>query len=79
MSDEAIKLYGTPEEQLNTINEALYTILKGGQSYRIGTRELVRANLNQLLKMQKQLQTTVQGGEPSNLLADTFVAVFQGR
>lgn len=79
MSDEAIKLYGTPEEQLNTINEAIYTILKGGQSYRIGTRELVRANLNQLLKMQKQLQTTVQGGEPSNLLADTFVAVFQGR
>lgn len=79
MSDEAIKLYGTPEEQLNTINEAIYTILKGGQSYKIGTRELVRANLNQLLKMQKQLQTTVQGGEPSNLLADTFVAVFQGR
>ena len=79
MSDEAIKLYGTPEEQLNTINEAIYTILKGGQSYRIGTRELVRANLNQLLKMQKQLQAAVQGGEPSNLLADTFVAVFQGR
>ena len=79
MSDEAIKLYGTPEEQLNTINEAIYTILKGGQSYKIGTRELVQANLNQLLKMQKQLQATVQGGEPSNLLADTFVAVFQGR
>lgn len=79
MSDEAIKLYGTPEKQLNTINEAIYTILKGGQSYKIGTRELVRANLNQLLKMQKQLQATVQGGEPSNLLADTFVAVFQGR
>ena len=79
MSDEAIKLYGTPEEQLNTINEAIYTILKGGQSYKIGTRELVRANLNQLLKMQKLLQAAVQGGEPSNLLADTFVAVFQGR
>lgn len=79
MSDEAIKLYGKPEEQLNTINEAIYTILKGGQSYKIGTRELVRANLNQLLKMQKQLQAAVQGGEPSNLLADTFVAVFQGR
>lgn len=79
MSDEAIKLYGTPEEQLNTINEAIYTILKGGQSYKIGTRELVRANLNQLLKMQKQLQAAVQGGEPSNLLADTFVAVFRGR
>ena len=79
MSDEAINVYGTPEEQLNTINEAIYTILKGGQSYKIGTRELVRANLNQLLKMQKQLQATVHGGEPSNLLADTFVAVFQGR
>ena len=79
MSNEEIQVYGTPEEQLNTINEAIYTILKGGQSYKIGTRELVRANLNQLLKMQKQLQAAVQGGEPSNLLADTFVAVFQGR
>ena len=79
MSDEAIKLYGTPEEQLNTINEAIYTILKAGHTYKLGPLELVRANLNQLLKMQKQLQATVQGGEPSNLLADTFVAVFQGR
>ena len=40
MSDEAIKLYGTPEEQLNTINEAIYTILKGGHSNKIGTRDL---------------------------------------
>lgn len=79
MSNEAINVYGTPEEQLNTINEAIYAVLKGGQSYKIGTRELARADLKQLLKMQKQLQAAVQGGEPSNLLADTFVAVFQGR
>ena len=55
MSDEAINVYGTPEEQLNTINEAIYAVLKGGQSYKIGTRELARADLKQLLKMQKQL------------------------
>ena len=49
------------------VNEAIYAVLKGGQSYKIGTRELARADLKQLLKMQKQLQAAVQGGEPSNL------------
>ena len=79
MSEDELKVYGTPEEQLETVNAAIYAVLQGGQRYKIGTRELERADLRQLLKMQKQLQATVQGGEPSNLLADTFVAVFQGR
>ncbi len=42
-------IFGTPEEQLNTVNEAVYAVLKGGQSYQIGTRKLTRADLSELL------------------------------
>ena len=30
--------FGTQEEQLETVNKAIYTILVGGQSYKIGSR-----------------------------------------
>lgn len=79
MSEDELKVYGTPEEQLETVNAAIYAVLQGGQRYKIGTRELERADLRQLLKMQQQLKATVQASEPTGLLPDTFVAVFQGR
>nr|DAO71142.1 MAG TPA: hypothetical protein [Caudoviricetes sp.] len=79
MSEDELKVYGTPEEQLETVNAAIYAVLQGGQRYKIGTRELERADLRQLLKMQQQLKATVQASEPTSLLPDTFVAVFQGR
>ena len=79
MSEDELKVYGTPEEQLETVNAAIYAVLQGGQRYKIGTRELERADLRQLLKMQQQVKATVQASEPTSLLPDTFVAVFQGR
>ena len=79
MSEDELKVYGTPEEQLETVNAAIYAVLQGGQRYKIGTRELERADLRQLLKMQQQLKATVQASEPTSLLPDTFVAVFHGR
>lgn len=78
MSDE-IKLFGQPEEQLTVVNEAIYAILKGGQSYKIGTRQLTRANLNLLYDMQMKLQAQVVGRQENSLFPDTVVAVFDGR
>lgn len=72
-------IFGTPEEQLNTVNEAVYAVLKGGQSYQIGTRKLTRADLSELLDMQRRLQARVADQGNSPLFADTVVAVFEGR
>lgn len=76
---DSIKLFGQPEEQLAVVNEAIYAILKGGQSYKIGTRQLTRANLDLLYDMQLKLQAQIVGKEENHLFQDTVVAVFDGR
>ena len=48
---EELELFGKPEEQLVVVNEAIYAVLRGGQSYRIGTRSLTRADLTLLWDM----------------------------
>lgn len=78
MSSE-IPLMGTTEEQLSIVNEAIYAILKGGQSYKIGTRQLQRADLSLLMDMQLKLQSKIANSGRSSLLNDTVVAVFDGR
>lgn len=74
-----LQLYGPTESQLQTVNEAIYAILKGGQSYRIGTRQLQRADLGMLEKMKRQLEAELENDSKSPLLGDTVVAVFDGR
>lgn len=76
---EGLQLYGSTENQLQTVNEAIYAILKGGQSYRIGTRQLQRADLAMLNKMKTQLEAELMNDTKSPLLGDTVVAVFDGR
>ena len=67
------------EEELAVINEAIYKIMVGGQSYRIGTKQLTRADLGMLQKMKTQLRAEIAAGEENNLFGDTVVAVFDGR
>lgn len=69
----------TAAEMLGEVNNAIYTVLVGGQSYKIGTRQLTRADLNLLYKMKNDLMAQVQAEGISNLLDDTYVAVFEGR
>lgn len=76
---EEISLFGTPVEQLQIVNEAIFAVLKGGQSYRIGTRQLDRADLKQLFDMQKRLQAAVEQNADSHLFEETVVGVFDGR
>ena len=77
--EEQLEIFGTPKEQLVVVNEAIYAVLRGGQSYRIGTRNLTRADLNLLWNMQRKLQSAVANDENEPLFRDTVVAVFDGR
>ncbi len=69
----------TPAEQLAQVNRAIQKILIGGQSYKIGSRSLTRADLSLLREMQKDLQAQVAADEDSHLMSETYVAVFDGR
>lgn len=68
----------TPSQRLTEVNAAISAILSGGQKYKIGTRELTRADLAMLYQMQKELQAQEDGG-CGDLLDNTYVAVFKGR
>lgn len=67
--------YGTPEEQLRTINEAIYKILAGGQAYKIGTRSLMRADLSTLISERDRLEAQIQGSG-TTLLSGGYAADF---
>ena len=71
--------FGTQEEQLEVVNKAIYTILVGGQSYKIGSRSLTRADLSELYAMQKALRSEIENDGDTGLLGDTSVAIFDGR
>ena len=76
---DGLDLFGKPEEQLLVVNQAIFTILKGGQSYKLGTRQLTRADLGLLCDMQAKLQAAVANNQETHLFSDTVVAVFDGR
>lgn len=69
----------TAKEMLQEVNNAIYSVLNGGQSYKIGSRSLTRADLNLLYKMKNDLTAQVSREESSPLFDDTFVAFFGGR
>ena len=65
---------GTAIEQLENINEAIYNILAGGQSYKIGSRSLTRADLATLIAERNRLESQLDGG--GSLLAGAYAADF---
>ena len=69
----------TAAEMLAQVNAAISKILISGQSYKIGSRSLTRADLGLLTKMQNQLQAQIAAEGDSCLFSDTYVAVFDGR
>jgi len=60
---------------LEEVNKAIYTVLIGGQSYKIGSRELTRADLKELQNLRQTLENEVQSSQNS----DFAVAFFEGR
>ncbi|CDE43828.1 putative uncharacterized protein [Clostridium sp. CAG:411] len=68
----------TTQELLQEVDNAINTVLVGGQSYKIGSRQLTRADLSELRTLKKELQVQVNE-EPCELFGNTFVSVFDGR
>ena len=68
-----------PGEMLEQINAAITAVLSGGQSYKIGSRSLTRADLSTLQAMRAELEAQITAGQASPLLDRTYVAFFDGR
>ncbi len=69
----------TIEQRLAEVNKAIHAVLLGGQSYKLGSRSVTRSDLALLRSMRDDLEAQLGSGEPSHLLSNTFVAVFEGR
>jgi len=68
----------TTEEMLEEVDNAINTVLVGGQSYKIGSRQLKRADLSELRSLKNELQVQASE-EPEQLFGNTVVSVFDGR
>lgn len=77
MADTNIPM--TTKEMLESVNAAIYAITVGGQSYKIGSRSLERANLKQLYAMRNDLMAQDAAESSSGLFDDCYVAVFDKR
>ena len=67
--------YETPKEQLEVLNKAIYAILAGGQSYKIGTRSLTRADLATLIEERNRIEMQIQG-KSTELLDGAYAVDF---
>lgn len=69
----------TVAQRLQEVDAAIHAILLGGQSYKLGTRSLTRADLALLRQMRDDLAAQLQAEEDGSLFGRTVVAVFDGR
>ena len=69
----------TTEMMLSEVETAITTVLIAGQSYKIGSRSLTRADLNLLIRMRNDLRTQLTQEGSNGLLDNTYLAVFEGR
>lgn len=60
------------------VNDAISKIVSGAQSYKIGSRQLTRANLQELYAIRNDLLAQANAGQ-DGLLDNTYVAVFDTR
>ena len=69
----------SPQSMLDEINKAIMAIAIGGQSYKIGSRSLTRADLKQLYAIKNDLMAQVASENSGGLFDDCYVGVFDGR
>lgn len=68
----------TAAERLDMIDLAIEAIMVGGQSYKLGSRSLTRANLSELRAMRDQLAAEV-AGDCGDGIPGCYVAEFLPR
>ncbi len=74
---EDLKSQGLDSESLLTeVNKAIQSILVGGQSYRIGNRQLNRASLGELRAFRTQLMEEIAAEANRGVIAGASVARF---
>lgn len=66
-------------ELLSHVDAAIQNILVGGQSYKLGSRSLTRANLSLLRQMRNELLAQENADADGSLLPGTVAAFFEGR
>lgn len=78
-NDTAINLETfSNSELLSHVDAAIQNILVGGQSYKLGSRSLTRADLSLLRQMRNELLAQENAGDGC-LLPGTVAAFFEGR
>lgn len=79
MADTNEQMPTTTKDMLDSVNAAIMAIAVGGQSYKIGSRQLTRADLKQLYHIKNDLTAQLAAENSTGLLDDCYVAVFSGR
>ena len=69
----------TIAQRLLEVDTAIHAVLLGGQSYKLGTRSVTRADLALFRQMRDDLAAQLQTEDNGNLLGGVVVAVFEGR
>lgn len=69
----------TKQQLYEEVDKAIYSILVGGQSYKIGSRSLTRANITELKNLRAQLISELAAEQTDTLLGGAYVAFFDGR
>ena len=69
----------TIAQRLLEVDTAIHAVLLGGQSYKLGSRSVSRADLALLRQMRDDLAAQLQTEDNGNLLGGVVVAVFEGR
>lgn len=69
------------KDMLDQVNNAIMAIAVGGQSYKIGSRQLTRADLKQLYAIKNDLtaQLSQEASGATGLFDDCYVGIFDGR
>lgn len=71
--------YMKPVERLAQVDAAIAAVLAGGQSYKLGSRSLTRADLAQLRALRDDLAAQAAQENSEGLLHGVYVARFDGR
>lgn len=78
MADEKLD-YSDPSLLLSEVNKAIATVMVGGQSYKIGSRSLTRANLTELRNLRADLAAQVEEQDNTDFFRNTYAAFFEWR
>lgn len=79
MADNTDNTPTNTKEMLDSVNAAIMAIAVGGQSYKIGSRSLTRADLKQLYTIKNDLTAQLAAQNSTGLLDDCYVGIFSGR